>query len=263
MAFITPYDTDESITYKGDVINTHLPTAIWLKDDFTGKEAIGRIKVTIKETNKKAIKNPSGYYLFTERGSYTVCILSDLYFLEKTQINIPVLNFDTNGPASGVISAKLKDVSKLHEGDIVEFYNLIGNKEQKNITVIDTTEKTISWLGGLKYDFTAKGSAILALKKDPVVPVLLKPLPSYPFPNNATLVRGLIFDSSENPVVNARVKVEGQDVETKSDNNGEFVLYFKNKIGEKISIEIDGDSNSIDANLEEGMTKTLDKIILS
>lgn len=268
MAFITPYVTDKSITYKGDVITTLLSAAIWLTDDFTGKEARGHIRVKIKETNKEAIKNLSGYYIFTNNlvsSNYTIDISSDLYFSEEIKASNVILDFDTKGPATGETSTKVKNFSTLQQDDTVEFRNPTGDVEHKVITNIDSNKGIISWTGGLEYSFTASGSTILSIK-NPVVSVLLKPLPNYPFPNHATLVRGLLvsIDSRENPVVDARVKVTGQDKETKSDKSGEFVLYFnniKNKVQISIEIENNGIITSIDTDLEEGMTKSLGKIV--
>lgn len=287
MDFITSYETDEYIAYKGDTMLTLLSAAILPLDDFTKKEAIGHIKVKIKETGKEAIKNPSGYYIFTDLalGQYTFDIFSDMYFFKETElidiskirVSNVTLEFDTNGPKKGETSTKLKDVSRLQKDDVVEFRNLSGDVEQKNITNIDARTKTISWATEpelkpkleLKHDFSAAGSAII-LKYNPVVTICLKPLPSYPFPNYATLVRGSIIDSSNIPAVDANISVPRQDIPsqnriiTKSNQNGEFVLYFSNiTTNEKISILITKNSNhkSIDTNLEEGMTKYLGKIV--
>jgi hypothetical protein len=273
MAFIQPYITDKFTSYKGDIITTLFSVAIWLIDDYAGKEPIGHVRITIKEGGIEAIKNLSGYYIFTDLaiGSYTVDIFSDLYFPEEKVIDTSkiktsnvILNFDTTatGPASGATSTKLKDVSILQIGDVVEFHNSNSDVEQKNITAIDIGTKTISWSGGLNHDFSAAGSTILALA-NPDVTILLKPLPSYPFPNHATLVRGLLIDSGKNPVVDATVKVASQNIETKSDINGEFVLYF-NKIQNKnisISIGKNGNAKSVDTTLEEGIMESLGKIV--
>lgn len=267
MAFITPYVTDKSVTYRGDVIATRLSAVIWLIDDFTGNEASGRISVMIKETNKEAVKNLSGYYIFTNNlvsFSYTIKISSDLYFSEEILTSDVILGFDTNGPAAGATSIKVKNFSNLQINDIVEFCNLSGDVEHKTITNIDTSKGIISWVGGLKYSYTSKGSTILSLN-NPVVAVLLKPMPSYPFPNRATLVRGMLIDSSKNPVIGAKIKAVSQNKETKSDNKGEFVLYFNNIKNKRISIEIEYSNKTvtIDTDLEEGVTKSLGKIMLN
>jgi len=73
-------------------------------------------------------------------------------------------------------------------------------------------------------------------------------------------VRGRIVskvDSNEIPVNDAIVKVVDYEIETKSDENGEFVLYFNeiknNNI--KIEVEINGKINNVETILEKGKTK--------
>ena len=75
--------------YQAEVMETSLSLAVWLKDDFTQKKAIGPINVFIKEGTIKAIQNPSGYYVFTQNtlANYTVAIESDLYFLAEQKID--------------------------------------------------------------------------------------------------------------------------------------------------------------------------------
>lgn len=93
--------------------------------------------------------------------------------------------------------------------------------------------------------------------RNPVVEIILKPVPAYPFPGNATLVRGLV--SNTNPVVNADVKVLGKTIETKTDERGEFILYFKGIKTEGITIEIKkyGDIRTVNTTIEEGKTISL------
>jgi HSP20 family molecular chaperone IbpA len=71
--------------------------------------------------------------------------------------------------------------------------------------------------------------------------------------------------SNTAPVVNADVKVVGKDIETKTDEKGEFVLYFKGIKKEDIKIEIkkDGETKKISATIEEGKTKSLGRISFS
>ena len=66
MAIIFPYITGKFTAYEGDKLTTILSLAVRLIDDFTERETIGSIKVTIKEGDIKAFKNLSGYYLFSD-----------------------------------------------------------------------------------------------------------------------------------------------------------------------------------------------------
>lgn len=98
--------------------------------------------------------------------------------------------------------------------------------------------------------------------KNPVVEVVKKPRSLYPFPEHATLVRGLV--SNTVPVVNAEVSVTGKTIKTLTDERGEFVLYFKgiNKM-EAITIEIrkNGTTKAINTTVEEQKTVSVGKIV--
>lgn len=188
MAFIWPYVTDKFTAYEGDVISTTLSLAVWLNDDYTKERPIGNIQVKISEADIKAVKNLSGYFLFTDltSGNYTVVTESDFYFSEEAAVNTSLLD-----------------------------------------------------------------------PKNPVVEIALKPKPSYPFPGNATLARGLVTNTG--PVVNAEVTVVGKTIETFTDEKGEFVLYFKGIEMENITIEIEKGSatKAVTTTIEEGRTKSL------
>lgn len=240
--------------------------------DYSRKAPIGPIKVTIKEGDLKAVKNSSGFFIFTDliEGTYTVRTESDFYFTEERtvdtftiKIDDVILEFDNNGPAHGATSTILKDVSKLQKDDIIEFHNPGGEMEQVIIANIDN--HTIFWTGGLEHDFNDSGSTILALK-NPVVTIAVIPRPSYPYSNNATLVRGLVVSntgSNTDPAVNAEVNVLNRIEQTKTNEKGEFALCFKEiKKNEDITIEIKQNENSktIDSTLEEGKTISLGKI---
>lgn len=271
MTFTTPFISDKFAIYNGDTITTNLSLAISLIDDFTKREATGHLKVMIKEGNISPVKNLSGYYVFTDLadGIYTVKIASEFYFPEERVIDVSkikalnvMLKFYSKGPASRATGTRLKDVSKLQKEDIVIFTNPAGNAEQKKITDIDADTGKISWSEGLKYSFNTAGSTVLA-PGNPVIIIPLKPLPSYPFCENSTLVRGLLIDSGKNPVEDAVIKVTNLNLETRSDKKGEFVLYFNNLRSENISFEIEknGKNKPFNTALKEGMMKYLGKIM--
>lgn len=173
MVFAEPYKQSNYIAYPGDVQTIKLSFAVWLIDDYTKGKPVGSIKIQIKEIDKKAVRNLSGYYFFTdlEVGNYTVSINSDLYLpMEKTV-----------------------DVSTFPD------------------------------------------------PKNPVLEIALKPSPVYFFPENATILRGVIRDSISvaKPVKGARVKVIENGLETITDERGNFVLYFSQiNNEEEVIIEI-------------------------
>lgn len=196
MAFIRPYVTEKFTSYKGDVVTTRLSLAVWLKDDYTKKEPIGRIKVLTKKGDIEAVKNLSGYYIFTDlaAGQYPLSYESDLYFSKEVNVNTSLLN-----------------------------------------------------------------------PKNPVLEIILKPRPSYPFPAHATLIRGLVLKPNKEPVAKADVKAVEAKIETESDDNGEFVLCFNDFKNKKTTVEIKkgGVTKAIKVNLEEGKTKSLGRIVFS
>lgn len=99
--------------------------------------------------------------------------------------------------------------------------------------------------------------------KNPVRNIILKPNPVYPFPENATLLRGVIRDAInvDEPVRNAKVKVMEYDLETTTDEKGNFVLYLSEIENEKeVNIEIqkyEYTKNVVDVVVEEFKAKSM------
>ena len=59
---------------------------------------------------------------------------------------------------------------------------------------------------------------------------LLQPTIAYPFPGGTTLVRGTVL-SGGLPLVNARVRAVGGDLEYPTGPDGQYVLFFRNVVG--------------------------------
>lgn len=239
MAFVTSDITDKFTINQADVTSARLSVAIWLNDDYTKKEIINPVSLLIKEGNLRPAKNPGGYYFFINMAlkSYNFIVESIYYIREeqtiegsKIKIKDVPLKFVINGPNAGAVSVKLEDVSRLQNNDIIEFRKSDGTKERKIITNVILSTGEIFWTGGLQYDFSAMGSTIMAMK-NPVVQINLKPSPSYPFPGNATLIRGQVLwgpgAKQGFPVDGANVNIVGKSMGTKTDINGEFVFYFR------------------------------------
>ena len=168
-----------------------LSFAVWLIDDYTQNEPLGKVMVRLngeKITTVKAVKNLSGYHTFTglSEGKYVLSVESELYFCEEM--------------------------------------------------IVDTSS--------------------FAGSKEPVVEIILKPKPLYPFPGKATLIRGLIAAEPDLLVgitIKAISKSTGREILGIPDEKGEFVLYFREIINKKaeIILEIKG----------EGIEKTLPVLI--
>lgn len=60
----------------------------------------------------------------------------------------------------------------------------------------------------------------------PVETVKLAPSTAYEFPAGATLLRGVVTDPSDEPLPDTAVSATGTESETRTDENGEYVLFF-------------------------------------
>ena len=89
---------------------------------------------------------------------------------------------------------------------------------------------------------------------NPVVQIVLKPNPRYPFPASATLLRGVVTNAAA--VNGADVSVIGKTITTVTDERGEFVLHFRGVKTETVTVVIQkgGDTKSVGATIEEGKT---------
>jgi hypothetical protein len=94
MTLVSPYVTSMFIAYLGDVIKTKLTFAIWLTDEFTQQGPVGIVQMKMKGGSRTAVRNLSGYFLFTDLtpGSYDVLIESELYFPAEQTIDSTALN---------------------------------------------------------------------------------------------------------------------------------------------------------------------------
>lgn len=173
--------------------------AVWLVDDYTQKEPLGEVRITLngeKITTLKPLKNMSGYHIFSglPESTYTLSVDSEFYFSEEK--------------------------------------------------IVDTSSFVNS--------------------KEPVVEIVLKPKPLYPFPDRATLIRGLLSPLAPDPdlfagiTVKATSKSTGRDIRGTPDEKGEFVLYFKEIIPRKadIILEIKGEEieKTLSVLIEEGQS---------
>ncbi|NOR49211.1 MAG: hypothetical protein GQ533_14415 [Methanosarcinaceae archaeon] len=62
---------------------------------------------------------------------------------------------------------------------------------------------------------------------NPVIDIILKPVPSYNFPSTATLIRGHLKDSGGGGISGAVLRIKGLDAKTRTNDKGEFVIYLK------------------------------------
>ncbi len=103
--------------------------------------------------------------------------------------------------------------------------------------------------------------------KDPFVIELL-PRPSYPFPPGETLARGILRDTNQNPVPDARLSWNSDKVVCMTSEKGEFVIYFTGLTEEDIIEDaasgkrfVKGDQDStLNINVEYGNVTSILKI---
>lgn len=168
------------------------------------------------------------------------------------------------------LAVRLKDdyTGEKPVGYVEVMYREGNQKAIKNLsgyytfTDMAAGNNTVSVRSKIYYSLELSVNPSLLDPKDPVLEILLKPLPSYPFPANATLVRGLLSNPDMNLTGNVNIKAIEPGIETISDNMGEFVLYFRDVKNKKITIELkkNGASKTVETNLDEGKTISLGKI---
>jgi hypothetical protein len=81
-------------------IVTTVSLAVILHDDFaSGKQPIGKIKVSLQEQERQAFQNLSGYYLFTnvEGDTHTIQVTSDYYF-DPEEEEVVLSSLDSKNP---------------------------------------------------------------------------------------------------------------------------------------------------------------------
>ena len=83
---------------------------------------------------------------------------------------------------------------------------------------------------GGEYYFDEEKEAVRPHNLDelnPVIDITLKPAPPYHFPSTATLIRGHLEDSGGGGIPGAMLKIKGFDAKTRTNDKGEFIIYFK------------------------------------
>ncbi len=103
MALLHPSIADKFTYLEEDIISTNLRIAVWLIADDSKQEPLGCIKVRIKEVNKEAVKNLSGYYIFNNpiAGENYVEVESNLY--DPIGVNVNTYTLDPKNPVVGFI----------------------------------------------------------------------------------------------------------------------------------------------------------------
>lgn len=154
----------------------------------------------------------------------------DVVFLERHTVKLSLavypLDVYSNGEPIGRIEVSLKDRKEKPIKNSSSYY-----------LFLDLPDDTYTVQVRSDYYFDVDSETINPAEldpKNPVVNITLKPKPSYPFPPGATLIRGMVYDTRGKAVSRAKVRIRGRDLENKTTEKGEFVLYFKSLTEDEI-----------------------------
>jgi hypothetical protein len=241
MIYTRPFATMRFIAYEGDTFTTELPLVVQVLDAFNRQAPEVQLNVRLKQLPRiKPIRSQSGFYCFEKR---RVEIING----QPTSNEIPDGNYTLlvePDPTSG------------------NWYNLQPKQAADPWTT--TFERPI----------------VLPMP-DPLNPletVALSPTPAYPFPGNATLVRGKVFRAGvEVPTAEVTADYDEVDpldttqtvpvhVETITDRSGEYVLFFKKLPAKQQFVVLqaaeNGPPSQITVQITEGTTLTKQNLTL-
>ncbi len=240
MIYRRPYITTRFIAYEGDSRTTDVKLAVRVIDSFTEDPAVVPLSVRLKELLEiRPLRGASGFYCF--EGTETVKVNGTTIVRNP----IPDGNYTL----------------------IVEPDPTAGNQYSLQPKIL-----------GQPWTTTFERPIVLPLPNplQPLEVVTLSPTPAYPFPANATLVRGTVtkfgaavpaavvsttYDETDPADTTQTVAVA---IETITDPVGEFVLFFKNLPTKDQNITIvarkNADQNQIASTITEGTTVTNQQI---
>lgn len=133
---------------------TTLSLAVSLADDYTGRQPIGEIKLTIDE--KEGMRNLIGYYLFLDllAGDYQVKTQTQYYFDQEVDITLPL-------PGEPVTNLTLKpNPSYPFSGGATLVRGMVWDTDGKPVSGATATIKG----KGVENETTEKGEFILYFK---------------------------------------------------------------------------------------------------
>lgn len=234
MIYTRPYITKKFIAYAGDSRTSDVTLAVRVMDAFTGEPALVPLRVRLKELPRiRPLRGESGFYCF--EGTETVILNG------TTIISNPIPNGN---------------------------YTLVVEPDPTSGNQFNLQPRQV----GQPWTTTFERPIVLPLPNplQPLEVVTLSPTPAYPFPANATLVRGTVkrFGVAVGAAVVRTTynKVDPTDttqqipvqIETITDPAGEYVLFFKSLPAKTQNLTIvatkNGDQNQITSVITEGST---------
>jgi hypothetical protein len=236
MIYTRPYMTKKFIAYAGDSRTADVALAVRVMDAFTEEPARVPLNVGLKELPRlRPIRGESGFYCFV--GTETVIIDG------VTIISNPIPNGN---------------------------YTLLVEPDPTSGNQFNLQPRLL----GQPWTTAFERPIVLPLPNplQPLEIVTLAPTPAYPFPANATLVRGTVkkfgvavgaavvktkYDQVDRADTTQTISV---DIETMTDPVGEYVLFLKSLPAKTQTITIvatkNSDQNQITPTITEGTTLT-------
>jgi len=232
MIYTRPFITKKFIGYAGDSRRTQVTLAVQIVDSFTGLYPEVPLSVRLKELpDIKTLRGQRGFYCFEGRETITI---------------------------DGVVINR----SPIPDGN----YTLVVQPDQTSGNQLFLQPRQVGqpWTN----DFERPVVLPMPNPLNPLEIVTLAPTPAYPFPANATLVRGLVQQGGAavpNVVVTARYdEVDpadasltiATDVETLTDREGEYALFFKRLPNrtQAVTVRVRGTAVQIPVVITEGAT---------
>lgn len=234
MIYTRPFITKKFIAYAGDSRTTDVTLVVRVIDAFTDEPARAPLNVRLKELPKiRPLRGESGVYYF--EGTETVTING------TTIIGNPIPNGN---------------------------YTLVVEPDPTSGNRFNLQPRQV----GQPWPTTFERPIVLPLPNplQPLEVVTFSPTPAYPFPANATLVRGTVkrfgvavgaavvsttYDQVDPADTTQTIPV---DIETITDPAGEYVLFFKSLPAKTQNLTIvatkNGDQNQITPVITEGST---------
>lgn len=234
MIYTRPYVTGKFIGYAGDSRTTDVTLVVRVIDAFTTELARVPLNVKLKELpDIRPLRGESGVYCFEGTGTVTID--------GATIIRNPIPNGN---------------------------YTLVVEPDPASGNQFNLQPRQV----GQPWTTTFERPIVLPLPNplQPLEIITLSPTPAYPFPANATLVRGTVkrfgvavgaavvsttYDQIDPADTTQTISV---DIETITDPAGEYVLFFQSLSAKTLNPTIvatkNGDQNQISPVITEGRT---------
>ncbi|MCT4593106.1 MAG: hypothetical protein N4A57_02370 [Anaeromicrobium sp.] len=247
----------------GSIIRKKVSVVIRIFHDYTWNPIMNGIEVYFNNMPKKPIKKSGGYYVFTnlEDGIYKVNIKSQIYFNETIEIDTTKLDL-----LDPIINIRLKTKPNYflrEDSTIIKFKVVDLNKIPINLGIIKAFIDTKNYYEGQILEEVKSGHEKVKVKKfcDAPLPGDILYLKEEE-PDKSEYIKVLkedkgyyLLDSPINYDHKRDLKISRGFI-TKSDEDGNVIVYFKNLLKSKVNITFhifhEGHLKEVNAQVVEG-----------